>query len=448
LSKGQQGYKSLPGTDTFKNLVSPQQFQKIEKAFREHFDMALETIDLGGRQISSHCSCDFRPAFCEILCKTKAGEKRCIQDRIRSLHMAFETGQPYTTLCHAGIIVSCVPVMNNEIPLGGIFLGKCLSEPFSPAIEEDLKKRLLGLRIQKNTLLGAARKLPVLSARYIHEAVEFLFIMLYDTTGLDLRIIQWKQQKTLQQAQIGEFIHQRKLTDLDEKYPFHREQELIAKVKIGDKTGAREILNFILGNILFRNPGQLNILKVRLVELLSILSRSASESGVDSDILLEKNSDYINRVITLETQEDICVWISRALDDFIDSVYELQQSQKDTRLKPVMDYIQKNYKNKIALEHIAKAAHISVSRLCHLFKAQINSTVFDYLTNLRINRAKYLLLSTDMTCIEICFDSGFTNLSYFNRTFKRRAGMTPTQFRSQNKRQQQNIMNPESGLYY
>jgi two-component system response regulator YesN len=434
LPQDQQDSKSLPGTDTFKNLISQEQFGKIEKAFRNHFDLALEMIDLSGKQISSHCSCDCRTAFCEILCSTKTGEKRCILDRIRSLHMAFETGQPYTTLCHAGIIVSCVPVMNNEIPLGGIFLGKCLSEPFSPVIEEDLKKRLIGLRIQKDALFSAARKLPILSARYIHEAVVFLFIMLYETTGLDPRVIQWKQQKTLQQARIGEIIHQQKLTDLHEKYPFHREQELIAKVKIGDKTGAREILNFILGNILFRNPGQLNILKVRLVELLSILSRSASESGVDSDILLEKNSDYINKVITLETQEDICVWISRALNDFIDSVYELQKVQKHTRLKPVLEYIQKNYKNKISLEDIAKAAHTSVSRLCHLFKEQISSTVFDYLTNLRINRAKYLLLSTDRACIEICFDSGFTNLSYFNRTFKQRVDMTPTQFRNQNKR--------------
>ncbi|MBM4104032.1 MAG: helix-turn-helix domain-containing protein [Planctomycetes bacterium] len=420
-------------TDTLKTLIRAEQFRKIEMAFRAHFDLSLETIDLGGKQIPSHCSSDCQPDFCKLLCSTKTGEKRCIQDRIRSLRMAFETGQPYSTLCHAGIIFSCVPIMNNEIPFGGIFLGKCLSEPFGPAIEEDLKKRLLGLRIQKNALIGATRNLPVLSARYIHEAIEFLFIMLYDTTGLDPRVIQWKQQKTLQQSRIGEIIHQQKVTDQPEKYPFHREQELLAKVKIGDKTGAREILNLILGNILFRNPGQLNILKVRLVELLSILSRSASESGVDSDILLEKNSDYINRVITLETQEDICVWISRALDDFIDSVYQLQKSQKDTRLKPVLDYLQKNHKYKISLDMIAKAAHLSVSRLCHLFKEEFNSTVFDYLTGLRINRTKHLLLSTDKTCMEICFDSGFNNLSYFNRTFKQRAGMTPTQFRNQTK---------------
>ena len=417
---------------TLESLFRLDLFQEIETKFRNHFNLPLETIGLNGTPLRAYCSADCRSPFCTILCRPKAGEKRCVQDRLRSLHMAFETGQPYSTLCHAGILVSCVPIMNNEVPLGGIFLGKCLSEPFSPIIEEDMNKRLIGLRLSRKALFSAAGTLPVLSARYLHEAVEFLFILLYDNTALDPCVIQWKQQKTVQQARIGEIIQQQKDISPEEPYPFRYEQDLISKVKIGDKTGAREILNSILGSILFRNPGQVTILKVRLVELLSILSRTASESGEDAEMLLEKNSDYINRVIALETQEDICIWISQALNDFIDRVYEHLKTQGHVRLQPALDYIQKNYLDKITLEQISRAAHLSVSRLCHLFKEQMNSTVFDYLTQLRVSRAQALLLSTDRSCIEICFDSGFTNLSYFNRTFKQRVGLTPTLFRRQN----------------
>ena len=208
----------------------------------------------------------------------------------------------------------------------------------------------------------------------------------------------------------------------------------MAKVRIGDKTGAREILNSILGSIVFRNPGQINILKVRLVELLSILSRSASEAGVDPDLLLEKNVGYISKVVSLDTQEDICIWISLALNDFIDSVYELQKPLRDDRLRPAVESIQKHYREKITLEEIARAAHLSVSRLCHLFRERMRLTIFDYLTDLRISRARSLLISTDRTCLEICYDSGFNNLSYFNRTFKQHTGMSPTQFRRQNHR--------------
>jgi two-component system response regulator YesN len=419
---------------TLVTLISPETFRSIETTFRKHFNLPVETIDALGRQVSSHCSADCRPAFCDLIVKNRAGRKRCLQDRIRSLHIAFETGQPYSAVCHAGILFNCVPVMNQDVPLGGILVGKCLSEPFSPAIQEDMEKRLLGLRLPKTALFRAAGQLPTLNARTIHDAVEFLFILLYETARLDPRVIEWRRLQTLQQAQIGEAIQQRKLAGLEEKYPFQSERQLIAKVKIGDKTGAREILNSILGSILFRNPGQLNILKVRLVELLGMLSRSASEAGVDPDVLLEKNADYINKVLILQTQEEICAWISFALNDFIDSVYALQKPLRQSRLGPALEYIQKHYREKLTLEEIARAAHLSVSRLCHLFREQMGFPVFDYITSLRISRAKSLLLSTDRTCLQICYDSGFFNLSYFNRTFRQQTGMTPTQFRRQNQR--------------
>lgn len=424
----------MSNKQTLMDLIQSKHFDAIEKAFRNHFDLPLETIDINGKPVKSLCSDHYQPRFCGLLCGHKIAKNRCLQDRLRNLKMAFETGQPYTTLCHAGIFTNCVPLMNNDQPLGGIILARSLPEDFQDGTKRDIRARFIGVQINPEELYSAARELPVLSPRFIHNALEMLFILVYDRTGLDPRVIQWKRQKTHQQAQIGDGIQQQKLSGFTRQYPFESERELLAKVKIGDKTGAREILNSILANILFSSPGQLNILKVRLVELLSILSRSASESGVDPDILLKKNIDYINKVISLESQDDICAWISLALNDFIDCVYELNRANKNTRLKPALEYMQKHYKDKITLEDIAKSAHLSASRLCHLFREQLGTTIFKYLANIRVQRAKYLLLSTDMTCIEICFDSGFSNLSFFNRTFKMCVGITPTKFRSQNQR--------------
>ena len=92
----------------------------------------------------------------------------------------------------------------------------------------------------------------------------------------------------------------------------------MGKVKIGDRTGAKEILNSILGTILFKTIAETGILKARLLELLSILSRSAVEGGVNIDIMLEKNLMYVNKVMHIDNQEDLCAWISRALDEFIE----------------------------------------------------------------------------------------------------------------------------------
>lgn len=417
-----------------KDLISKQHFKQIETAFGRNFELPLEICDIEGKEIRSLCSSGCHPEFCHRVRQSKFGYKRCRQDRLRSLNISIETGQPYITLCHAGIVLGCIPVMDADLPLGGLFFGKCIWEPFDETLETDVQKRLRGLHIYEYEILQTLLKLAVVSARRIHEAAEFLYVLLYQTADLDPQVIQWRRQRSLQQSQISQVIHETKLSDTGETYPYELECQLIAKVKIGDRTGAKEILNSLLGQILFHNPGNINLLKARLVELLSVLSRAAAQGGVDINALLNKNLEYINKVLTIDTQEDICVWISHALDDFIESVYSSQDAKKMSQLKPVIEYMQTHYDQPLTLADIAKVAHLSISRLAHLFREQMGITLIDYLTNVRINHAKRMLLMTENNCTRICYDVGYNNQSYFTRVFKQITSMTPREFRTQNKR--------------
>lgn len=421
---------SVPLTD----LVTKDHFKRIQSVFSKNYNFPIETTGINGAEIRQMCSATCHPQFCKLVRGSKTGAKRCHQDRLRGLNISIETGQPYISLCHAGIALVCVPIMEKDTPLGGMFFGKCLWQPLNDTIEQDILKRLQGLKLQTNRLIASVDKLPIIANRKIYEAAEFLFILLYEVTELDPRIIKWRRLKTQQQTEIEEFIRENKESGLDKHYPYQSERELIGKVKIGDRTGAREILNSILGTILFQNPGDINVLKARLVELLTVLSRSAAEGGVDINLLLEKNLKYLNKVINIDSQEDLCVWISLALNDFIESVYTSQDARKITQVKPALEYMEACYDQPITLADIAKAAHLSISRLAHLFKEQMGITTIDYLTGVRIGHAKRLLLATDKTCTKICFDVGYNNQSYFTRIFKDAVGMTPRKFRESNHR--------------
>jgi two-component system response regulator YesN len=428
--------KTGSGHEVFlKDLLNKKQFQRIEAAFKRNFGLDLETVDVEGHEIRPLCSASCHPEFCKRVRSSKIGIKRCHQDRVRSLNLSIETGQPYITLCHAGIVLACIPIMDGSLPLGGMFFGKCIWEPYDESLENDIEKRLSGLRIFQQDMEQILSLLPVVSARRIHEAAEFLYVLVYQTAELDPQVIQWRRQRSMQQSQISQVIHETKLLDVEETYPYELECQLIAKVKIGDRTGAKEILNSLLGKIMFHNPGNINLLKARLVELLSVLSRAAAQGGVSINTLLNKNLDYINKVMTIETQEDICVWISHALDDFIESVYVSQDARKMSQLKPAIEFMQYNYAQPLTLADIAKASHLSVSRMAHLFKEEMGVTIVDYLTNLRINHAKRMLLTSESNCTRICYDVGYNNQSYFTRVFKQIAGLTPRQFRQQNNRQ-------------
>jgi len=160
------------------------------------------------------------------------------------------------------------------------------------------------------------------------------------------------------------------------------------------------------------------------------------EGGVDIDVTLERNLTYVNKVMKIDNQEDLCSWISTALNEFIELVYSSQDAKKITQIRPAINYIDANYDKPISLAEIARASHLSVSRLAHIFKEQMGITIIDYLTSVRIERAKQLLLATDQNCTEICFEVGYNNQSYFTRTFKGLVGMTPRQFRAKNLRRE------------
>jgi two-component system response regulator YesN len=320
--------------------------------------------------------------------------------------------------------------------LGGIFFGKCLWEPVTQVLRKDIKKRLKDIRLNKEKLAAALRELPFIKGRTINEAAEFLFDLLYEVAGFDPRVIRWRRERSKQQSQIGEFIQEKKRLGTEWQYPLESERELMGKVKIGDRTGAKEILNSILGTILFKTIGDIGVLKARLLELLSILSRSAVEGGVNIDVMLEKNLTFVNKVMQINNQEDLCAWISTALNEFIELVYSSQDARKVTQIRPAINYVDANYNKPITLADVAKASHLSVSRLAHLFKEQMGVTIIDYLTNVRIERAKQLLLATDQNCTEICFEVGYNNQSYFTRTFKGLVGMTPRQFKVRNQRKE------------
>ena len=89
----------------------------------------------------------------------------------------------------------------------------------------------------------------------------------------------------------------------DYPYSLDKEKRLVEKVKIGDRSGAREILNELLGSIMFHQPDDFNVLKIRIMELLSVLSRAAVEAGADPQFLLSRNQNYINAVLEFTQSE-------------------------------------------------------------------------------------------------------------------------------------------------
>ncbi|MBQ7974739.1 MAG: AraC family transcriptional regulator [Clostridia bacterium] len=103
------------------------------------------------------------------------------------------------------------------------------------------------------------------------------------------------------------------------------------------------------------------------------------------------------------------------------------------KILPVLDYIEQNYKRPVTLDDMADLICVSKSYLCRTFREAYGVTPVNYLLKMRINRAKQLLISTDMKIKLLSNECGFNDTSYFCMIFKRMEGMTPDEFRSLHK---------------
>ena len=100
----------------------------------------------------------------------------------------------------------------------------------------------------------------------------------------------------------------------------------------------------------------------------------------------------------------------------------------------MLKYVEIHYGEDISIEQAAKLAVCSESHFMRSFKRAFDCSFGDFLKNYRLNIGASLLTGSDNTILSVANSVGFDNLSYFNRSFKAKYGMTPGQYRKQNSR--------------
>lgn len=94
-----------------------------------------------------------------------------------------------------------------------------------------------------------------------------------------------------------------------------------------------------------------------------------------------------------------------------------------------LSFIEANLNRSVKVPEIADAVHLSVSRLCHLFRNEIGSGVAKFVRSRKLAQAKFLLETTPLTVKEVMVRVGVNDKSHFLRDFKRIYGMSPRQSR-------------------
>ncbi len=105
------------------------------------------------------------------------------------------------------------------------------------------------------------------------------------------------------------------------------------------------------------------------------------------------------------------------------------------RLDKVFKFIMENFTSKIKLKDVASIANMSETNFCRYFKRRTHKSFTSYLNEIRIGFACKLLTEEELSVSQICYESGFNNISNFNEQFKKHTGQTPSQYLKTHKNQ-------------
>ncbi len=215
-------------------------------------------------------------------------------------------------------------------------------------------------------------------------------------------------------------------------YPMKKEKELVARIKLDDRIGAKTILNKLVGEILFENLENGDVRKARILELIVVISRAAVEAGADMEKLLGLNYTYICELSEINEDETLYKWMIKVFSSFMEEVSNSSNKKNMAIVERAMKCMRTNYNKNLTLGKIAKAACVNTYYLSHLFKKELGMTVVDYLTKVRIEEAKRLLQNDRMSIIEIALEVGYEDQSYFSKVFKKSEHTTPMVYRKKN----------------
>lgn len=167
-----------------------------------------------------------------------------------------------------------------------------------------------------------------------------------------------------------------------------------------------------------------------LIETVSAWIASVWRKNKISEKLVEEYEQKIQYIIDCNYKEELLIFGFRELmKQFFERVKEEKKNASQLPIRLAKQYMNQNYKNSITLEEVAEAISLSPTYLSTLFKKEIGIGFSEYLISCRMEEAKRLLKSSNLSVNLIAEEVGYLDPKYFSKTFSKVVGLKPSEYR-------------------
>lgn len=174
-------------------------------------------------------------------------------------------------------------------------------------------------------------------------------------------------------------------------------------------------------------------------EHFSRTARSLLKFGTQVDLRRVEEAYFQSRVLEGDRYEAMVrlLWIfSQHLSGVAEQIALTTHDKEPEVVRNARRFMEDNAAESISLADVAQAVNVSSYYFCRVFKKATGLSFTQYLSRLRVERAKNLLLNPNRRITEVAYDVGFESITHFNRVFRQIAGQSPSQFRKVSAREQ------------
>lgn len=414
------------------DYINKEDLTKLLDDFSKSMGIYIDAFDINGMTLlenRKYPKCE----FCKYIQSNAEGVERCRKSYENVTKECYRWKNTYFSTCHAGIMLWSFPIVIENKQIGAIVCGQVLLWKPDRYFYKQLEKfnaDILDMKILK----GKVDQLNIISADRCESISRMLYIFVgyltkYNTSfyNKQIEIKKWQNYMT---KQINDRKKKYKNTKFDNSVYIKREKTLLQYVRTGMKGKVESLLPKICTDIEILFDFNLEGVKKACTELVVLVSRAAIDGGVECNISLDISREFLININNYKRSEELFNEMYKIIDKLIDTVYLLTDNNQYSILKIAKEYINNNYKNNITINKISNYLYISDYYLCHLFKENLNYTVNEYITRVRIEKSIEFMQNRELNIRDIMYEVGFSSQSHFTKIFKKIIGVTPGVYRN------------------
>ena len=411
------------------SLIPAQRLQEVLKTLQVFTGISIQLIDYDGTLLLSYGELT---GYCAILKKNVFTAGECFTLHMKAGQRAQKIGQAYIFSCHANLNHIAFPLIDRQELLGSVIIGPFLmDEPDSTLISGMAEKYHLSPSISLE-LYDELSGVPMITPDKAGQLQKLVDHLLSPLIPSERAMLMQSREKAYQQAKINETIQAYKEQQLQPSLIFfHRkEKELLAKVRTGSVQEVKGLLNELIGYVLFSEGGKLEIMRIRAIELTTLLSRVALDGGANADSIYQLNGKFLTLINQEQNLDELCMLLQEVAEGFMSAMF-YEKDKGNSYIRKALRFIADNYFEHLELAAVADFVQLSPSYFSSLFRQVVGMNFREYLCSVRVEESKRLLLSTDFSLADIAVSVGFPDQSYYCKIFKRIVGISPGKFRTQ-----------------